>query len=512
MYIIREKENKTITPIIIDRKETIIKSLDLPDDIINEEILSNDILMLKLHLLSKIKKSNTELSDKISKVNSDIIGRLSIDKININNLLTNTKETIKGQLSDTKTSVSIRIDNVVKSIDDFQLKFVESIHIINQTFDEIREYNKRNEAVINYNKILTDKETKRLDNIKINTEDFDRSMENLVRQIGSITDRIEIMINEQNIEIKKYSDEKDKELKKVIFTKIWQEIKAFKGEISHSENKIKEKINHNKKNIEKKLDETNIRVKNLKQNQKEDKNKLSNDIEQSNIDLNKLLTSIKSSFDKDIHNMSSETKSLIDRLYDSISEKYYRIEDKLKDFITPDDISSYIPVSKESPTKIINIKARDGINGIDGKDGKDGKSIDGKDGKDGRTPKHQIESNFNGFQLRFENPDGTWGQWIVIHSGAGGGDSISGNVGGSTLINEFFTLSSTDITNKYITLAYVPDIMSSIIMEISGAPQQLLNVDYEVSDSNSYRITWEGFGMENILEIGEKINMNYSRV
>lgn len=58
-----------------------------------------------------------------------------------------------------------------------------------------------------------------------------------------------------------------------------------------------------------------------------------------------------------------------------------------------------------------------GLDGIDGKDGKPGKKgLEGKEGKQGLPPKHE----WFGTKLRFENPDGTWGEWMELGSGHGG--------------------------------------------------------------------------------------------
>lgn len=48
--------------------------------------------------------------------------------------------------------------------------------------------------------------------------------------------------------------------------------------------------------------------------------------------------------------------------------------------------------------------------GPSGKDGKDGKSIKGDKGDKGDMPAHQ----WDGTRLRFERPDGTWGQWVEL--------------------------------------------------------------------------------------------------
>lgn len=64
-----------------------------------------------------------------------------------------------------------------------------------------------------------------------------------------------------------------------------------------------------------------------------------------------------------------------------------------------------------------------GPRGNPGKDGigKDGK--DGRDGVDGQAPEHEVRNN----EVRFRNPDGTWGPWIraVVSHGGGGPDSFN---------------------------------------------------------------------------------------
>lgn len=74
--------------------------------------------------------------------------------------------------------------------------------------------------------------------------------------------------------------------------------------------------------------------------------------------------------------------------------------------------------------------APNSTNGVDGKDGKDGKDgittivketinvpAVGKAGADGTTPEHEVRNG----EIRFKNPDGTWGKWIEVQPHAGGG-------------------------------------------------------------------------------------------
>lgn len=63
--------------------------------------------------------------------------------------------------------------------------------------------------------------------------------------------------------------------------------------------------------------------------------------------------------------------------------------------------------------------------------GEDGKTWDKpEDGEPGPMPDHQID----GRRIRFEKPDGTWGEWIDL----GAGQTVSGGGGGSLSIQKFY--------------------------------------------------------------------------
>jgi hypothetical protein len=76
---------------------------------------------------------------------------------------------------------------------------------------------------------------------------------------------------------------------------------------------------------------------------------------------------------------------------------------------------------------------RDGRDGIDGLNGRDG--IDGRDGVDGSMPMHQLD----GKRLRFQLPDGSWGEWIDLSAFS---DSIGSSNGGSVSIQKFYASES----------------------------------------------------------------------
>lgn len=77
---------------------------------------------------------------------------------------------------------------------------------------------------------------------------------------------------------------------------------------------------------------------------------------------------------------------------------------------------------------------RDGRDGEDGRDGVDGK--DGKDGKNGSIPDHE----WDGTKIRFENPDGTWGEWVDIRGPQGRTGESFGPADGGGLMHSPITV------------------------------------------------------------------------
>jgi hypothetical protein len=65
-----------------------------------------------------------------------------------------------------------------------------------------------------------------------------------------------------------------------------------------------------------------------------------------------------------------------------------------------------------------------------GKDGKDGEA-----GKSGAIPKHE----WDGTRLRFQKPDGKWGEWVDLRGKRGpkGADGESGSSGGAAIAQSF---------------------------------------------------------------------------
>ena len=79
---------------------------------------------------------------------------------------------------------------------------------------------------------------------------------------------------------------------------------------------------------------------------------------------------------------------------------------------------------------------------------------------------------------------------------------------GSTLDYEKFTLDGTDITNKYVDLTVVPsEPVETRLVVVNGGLEQEEGADFQVitDGSDIKRVSWNGLGLEPILESGDKI-------
>lgn len=88
-------------------------------------------------------------------------------------------------------------------------------------------------------------------------------------------------------------------------------------------------------------------------------------------------------------------------------------------------------------------------------------------------------------------------------------DSLGG--GGSTREIEYFTLSATDITRKYVTLTKIC-IDLEINFTVIAGPAQRYTVDFVKKPPN--RISWAAadcdVGLEHLLRIGDVLQIEYS--
>lgn len=103
-------------------------------------------------------------------------------------------------------------------------------------------------------------------------------------------------------------------------------------------------------------------------------------------------------------------------------------------------------------------------------------------------------------------------------------DSITTKINGSNqveglkAIEETFTITATDVTNKYIDLSHVAygtsASVNSVTLCLAGFPTQQKTIDYSVSltggSGGVTRIEWGTLGLDGFLIVGDKIIVNYT--
>jgi hypothetical protein len=72
---------------------------------------------------------------------------------------------------------------------------------------------------------------------------------------------------------------------------------------------------------------------------------------------------------------------------------------------------------------------------------------------------------------------------------------------------ERFTLNSTHIANKKVTLQNMPESANSVVVDAPYGPVQILGQDYIVTGQD---VSWDGYGLETILESGDLLIIIYS--
>lgn len=90
--------------------------------------------------------------------------------------------------------------------------------------------------------------------------------------------------------------------------------------------------------------------------------------------------------------------------------------------------------------------------------------------------------------------------------------NISDVIGSSYVVEaESFTLTDTDISNMYVSLAYEPLSGFEISLEIQHAPVQYRGYDFDQDEDFAKRITWEGYDLQDTLQAGDRLIITYRR-
>lgn len=83
---------------------------------------------------------------------------------------------------------------------------------------------------------------------------------------------------------------------------------------------------------------------------------------------------------------------------------------------------------------------------------------------------------------------------------------------GSEYTIERFTLTNTDITNKYIVLADIPDDANLVRLVVIEGIEQDNGVDFQMTpDDGNKRLSWDGLGLESLLANGDKLIVAYNK-
>jgi len=85
--------------------------------------------------------------------------------------------------------------------------------------------------------------------------------------------------------------------------------------------------------------------------------------------------------------------------------------------------------------------------------------------------------------------------------------ALTGGGGGGTQTVNKFTLSGTDITNKFVTLASSPITPGNTILLIENAGNMFYGVDFTVSGS---QLSWNTLALDGILSSGDNLTITYN--
>lgn len=79
---------------------------------------------------------------------------------------------------------------------------------------------------------------------------------------------------------------------------------------------------------------------------------------------------------------------------------------------------------------------------------------------------------------------------------------LYGTTSGAGPIAGYYTLTTTDIANKYVVLGGTPSDPTSVLLDVISSTSQIYGVDYTVSGN---KLSWAGLGLDGILAAGMKL-------
>lgn len=97
-------------------------------------------------------------------------------------------------------------------------------------------------------------------------------------------------------------------------------------------------------------------------------------------------------------------------------------------------------------------------------------------------------------------------------TGIQGETGSQGVTGASTnYVSEVIYLNSGQISQSYLVLLQAPSTPELTELNITGAPDQIYGVDYEVTaDDGGKRLSWAGLGIDGVVEVGDVAGVRYN--
>jgi hypothetical protein len=99
--------------------------------------------------------------------------------------------------------------------------------------------------------------------------------------------------------------------------------------------------------------------------------------------------------------------------------------------------------------------------------------------------------------------------WGTNGSNVLGWYALPAQTTGGRLIQKF-TLSATNITNKYVTLSGAPSTAAEVILLIKGAGNQFYGDDYAMDGGTPARLSWDSLALDGVLAEGDKLTVIYN--